>query len=43
VEYRLTKMGLSLSDAFCGVWRWAGRHLAEIEQARREFDAKAVR
>lgn len=43
VEYRLTKTGLSLSEAFCGVWQWAGRHLEEIEQARREFDAKAGR
>lgn len=43
VDYRLTKTGLSLSEAFCGVWVWAGRHLKEIEQARREFDARAAR
>ena len=40
VEYKLTKTGLSLSEAFCGVWIWAGKHLEEIEKARREFDAK---
>lgn len=39
VEYRLTDMGLSLSEAFCGVWVWAQTHLARIEQARAAFDA----
>ncbi len=43
VEYKLTKMGLGLSEAFCGVWQWAGKHLEAIETARREFDAKAAR
>ena len=43
VEYKLTQMGTGLAQAFCGVWIWAGRHLAEIERARREFDAKATR
>jgi DNA-binding HxlR family transcriptional regulator len=43
VEYKLTKMGMGLGEAFCGVWIWAGQHLAEIEKARREFDAKASR
>lgn len=23
VEYELTELGLSLSEAFCGVWQWA--------------------
>ena len=41
VEYRLTKMGHSLGEAFCGVWIWAGRHLEEIEKSRREFDRRA--
>jgi DNA-binding HxlR family transcriptional regulator len=40
VEYRLTPMGLSLAEAFCGVWVWAGKHLATIEKARRRFDAR---
>lgn len=40
VEYKLTDMGLSLGDAFCGVWQWAGEHLGRIERARREFDAR---
>jgi DNA-binding HxlR family transcriptional regulator len=40
VEYKLTKMGLSLGEAFCGVWKWAGKHLEEIEKARHAFDAR---
>jgi DNA-binding HxlR family transcriptional regulator len=43
VEYRLTQMGRSLSEAFCGVWMWAEKHLAPIEKARRTFDAKSAR
>jgi DNA-binding HxlR family transcriptional regulator len=38
VEYRLTMLGLSLSGAFCGVWMWAEKHIAEVEQARVTFD-----
>jgi DNA-binding HxlR family transcriptional regulator len=40
VEYKLSKLGKSLGEAFCGVWVWAGAHLEEIEQARDEFDAR---
>ena len=40
VEYRLTDLGLSLSEAFCGVWQWAERHLDRIEAARSAFDAR---
>lgn len=40
VEYELTAMGLGLGEAFCGVWIWAGQHLAEIEKSRRAFDAR---
>lgn len=39
VEYRLTDMGFSLAEAFCGVWMWAGEHLERIETARATFDA----
>jgi DNA-binding HxlR family transcriptional regulator len=42
VEYRLTDMGFSLAEAFCGVWVWAAEHLDRIETARERFDqAKA--
>ena len=41
VEYKLTKLGLSLGEAFCGVWVWAAEHLEEINQSRRDFDTRA--
>ena len=40
VEYRLTAFGLSLSEAFCGVWMWAEKNLGIIEASRRAFDEK---
>jgi len=40
VNYRLTDLGLSLGNAFCGVWTWAAEHLTQIEQARDSFDAR---
>ena len=39
VDYALTPLGNSLSAAFCGVWIWAERHLAAVEEARARFDA----
>jgi DNA-binding HxlR family transcriptional regulator len=40
VEYRLTHLGLSLGEAFCGVWVWAAENLTEIEAAREAFDGR---
>jgi DNA-binding HxlR family transcriptional regulator len=40
VEYQLTELGLSLGDAFCGVWTWAEENQTRIEAARAEFDAR---
>ena len=40
VDYRLTDLGLSLGDAFCGVWRWAEQNLTQIEAARQGFDGR---
>ncbi|GGH16923.1 winged helix-turn-helix transcriptional regulator [Silvibacterium dinghuense] len=37
VDYELTHLGLSLSEAFCGVWIWAETHHEEIERARKAF------
>ena len=34
VEYELTDLGRSLSEAFCGVWKWAERHQADIARSR---------
>lgn len=39
VDYELTRLGHSLSEAFCGVWQWAEAHLEEVEGARGRFDA----
>jgi DNA-binding HxlR family transcriptional regulator len=43
VDYKLTRMGDGLAEAFCGVWEWAGQHLEQIEKSRREFDARSVK
>lgn len=39
VEYKLTDLGYSLGEAFCGVWTWAEENLSRIEAARKSFDA----
>lgn len=39
VDYRLTDLGYSLGEAFCGVWTWAEANLARIEAARARFEA----
>lgn len=39
VEYRLTDLGFTLSEAFCGVWLWAEKNLDRIEASRQAFDA----
>src|ERR1700679_2638754 len=41
VEYKLTRLGLSLGAAFCGVWVWAADNLKQVEKARRKFDEKS--
>ena len=40
VEYKLTSLGMSLGEAFCGVWIWAEKNLEEVESARLKFDRK---
>ncbi|HWJ72750.1 MAG TPA: helix-turn-helix domain-containing protein [Kaistia sp.] len=40
VEYELTDLGLSLGEAFCGVWIWAEQNRAAIEAARSAFEAR---
>ena len=39
VEYKLTELGMSLSEAFCGVWIWAAQHYEQVEQARQKYDS----
>ncbi|MCW2412197.1 MULTISPECIES: winged helix-turn-helix transcriptional regulator [unclassified Sphingobium] len=43
VDYRLTEMGASLGEAFCGVWTWAEDHLQDIDAARARFDEARAR
>jgi len=40
VEYRLTALGETLGEAFCGVWTWAEDHLDTVAAARASFDAR---
>lgn len=40
VDYRLTELGLSLGEAFCGVWIWAAENLARVDAARCAFDER---
>ncbi len=42
VEYELTDLGLSLGEAFCGVWLWAEKHYDAVEQSRSTFHSKSV-
>ena len=42
VDYALTDLGDSLSEAFCGVWTWAEANHARVEAARRRFAAAAA-
>lgn len=43
VDYRLTDLGGTLAEAFCGVWIWAATHLERIEAARAAFDARIAK
>jgi len=36
-EYRLTELGSTLSDAFCGVWIGTDQNSARVDAARRAF------
>lgn len=40
VEYRLTDLGLTLAEAFCGVWMWAENNIERIEASRVAFDGR---
>ena len=40
VDYTLTSLGLSLGEAFCGVWIWAEKHYDAVEKSRAAFNKK---
>ena len=42
VEYRLTDLGFTLAEAFCGVWAWAEKNIERIEAARAAFDGRST-
>ena len=42
VEYRLTAMAQELYESLAALTRWAERHRGSIQQARKEYDARAA-
>jgi DNA-binding HxlR family transcriptional regulator len=38
VDYKLTALGESLGESVCGVWIWVGKHMTDVERARRAYD-----
>jgi DNA-binding HxlR family transcriptional regulator len=40
VDYKLSPLGESLSEAVCGMWVWVGRHAKDVEKARRTYAQK---
>jgi DNA-binding HxlR family transcriptional regulator len=43
VEYRITELGLTLAESFCGVWMWAEKNVAAVEAARNSFETNKAR
>ena len=41
VDYKLTKLGESLSKAVCGIWIWVDRNMKDVERSRRAYDRKS--
>lgn len=42
VEYALTPLGESVSEAMCSLWRWTGARYPEVLAAREQFDARSA-
>ncbi len=40
VDYKLSPLGESLSEAVCEMWMWVGRHAKDVERARRVYAQK---
>ena len=40
VDYQLTRLGKSLGEAVCSVWKWVDRHAGDVAKARGAFDAR---
>lgn len=41
VDYRLTKVGLTLSETVCALMAWAVEHADDIDAARAAYDSRA--
>lgn len=42
VEYRLTALGLSLLQPFRALYQWMTAHMAQVERARVDYDAREL-
>lgn len=42
VEYALTPLGESVSEAICSLLRWTGRRYTDVLAARERFDARSA-
>ena len=40
VDYELTRLGDSLGEAICSVWKWVDRHMKDVVKARKVFDGR---
>ena len=40
VDYKLTPLGESLSEAVCGIWLWVDKHLDDVERSRLAYDLR---
>lgn len=40
VDYTLTPLGESLSEAVCGIWLWAEKHGPDVQAARARYDSR---
>jgi DNA-binding HxlR family transcriptional regulator len=43
VDYQLTRLGESLGEAVCSVWKWVDRHGRDVVNARRVYDLRTDR
>ena len=40
VDYKLTPLGESLSEAVCGIWLWAEKHIDDVQRSRVAYDLR---
>jgi DNA-binding HxlR family transcriptional regulator len=40
VDYKLTSLGESLSEAVCGIWLWAEKHVDDVQRSRVAYDLR---